>query len=114
MSLARTHLNGTTRIWRSMLLALALASGLTAHGALKNRVLEREANVMVEVTFTAARQYSDPFNQVTLDVIFTDPGGREFRVPAFWAGGNLWKARYGSPVVGTHRFRSESSQRDDK
>jgi Protein of unknown function (DUF4038)/Domain of unknown function (DUF5060) len=76
--------------------------------------LTTEANVMVEVAFTASGSYSDPFNAVTLDVDFIDPKGRESRVPAFWAGSNVWKVRYASPVVGTHTFRSDCSEVSDK
>lgn len=68
---------------------------------------------MVEIAFHAEHNYTDPFNQVTLDAIFTDPQGRESRVPAFWDGGNLWKVRYASPVIGTHRFRTECSATND-
>lgn len=50
--------------------------------------------MMIEVPFTASRTYADPFQDVTLDVVLTDPTNREFRVPAFWAGKNRWKARY--------------------
>src|SRR5258705_12409657 len=88
----------------------ALALGV--EGA--ERTLKTEANVMAEFTFTASRTYADPFNEVTLDVIFSDPKGSELRVPAFWAGSKEWKARYASPVVGTHRFRSECSDARDK
>src|SRR5580658_5674219 len=72
-----------------------------------------QANVMTEITFTASRSHTDPFNGVTLDVVFAEPQGRELRVPAFWAGGNLWKVRYASPVVGAHRFRTECSDTRD-
>lgn len=72
-----------------------------------------EANVMVEMPFTAQHSYADPFNQVTLDVVFVDPSGRELRVPAFWDGGSVWKARYASPLVGTHSFRTECSEPGD-
>src|SRR3954453_1873603 len=68
---------------------------------------QTQANVMTELAFTAGKDYADPFNDVTLDVTFIDPTGRELRVPAFWAGGNVWKVRYASPVVGTHTFRTE-------
>jgi len=74
---------------------------------------ETQANVMTEITFTANRSHTDPFNGVTLDVVFAESKGRELRVPAFWAGGNLWKVRYASPVVGTHRFRTECSDTTD-
>ena len=75
--------------------------------------LRTEANVSIELTFRASRAYSDPFNQVTVDIVVSDPSGRELRVPAFWAGAEVWKARYASPLVGTHRFRSECSETVD-
>ena len=31
------------------------------------------ANVMVELSFTDAKERADPFNEVTLDAIFTEP-----------------------------------------
>ena len=67
------------------------------------------ANVMTEVEFKSEKSYGDPFNDVTLDVVFTDPAGRQFRVPAFWAGGSTWRARYASPTVGHHRFETHCS-----
>jgi len=96
---------------------MILAAGLWGVGsnlAAREPVLKTEANVMVELTFHAAWLYEDPFNQVTLDVIFRDPAGHELRVPAFWAGTNVWKARYASPVEGTHVFRSECSEKQDR
>jgi len=71
------------------------------------------ANVPVELTFTAQGHYVDPFNHVVLDVVFTDPSGATFRVPAFWAGGLTWKARYASPLTGTHRYATESTPASD-
>ena len=72
------------------------------------------ANSPTQISFDSARSHPDPFNEVTLDVVFTDPAGTARRVPAFWAGGTHWKARYASPLVGTHRWRSECSRRDDQ
>lgn len=100
--------------WRKPVLALLLWSGLIFAADAKDVVLKTEANVMVELTLTAKQTYADPFNEVTLDVVFTDPKGKEFRVPTFWAGTNIWKARYASPLVGKHTFRSDSSQPKDK
>jgi hypothetical protein len=78
-----------------------------------SHTFKTEANVMVEMTFTAKHSYADPFNQVLLDVVFIDPSGHELRVPAFWDGGNVWKARYASPLVGTHHFQTECSNVKD-
>ncbi len=68
-----------------------------------------EANRMVEFRFESAKTYQDPFNELTLDVVFTDPAGTQRRVPAFWAGGQSWKVRYSSRLTGNHRFQTECS-----
>lgn len=75
---------------------------------------QTEANVMTEITFQAKKAYTNPFLEATLDVVFTDPGGAEKTVPAFWAGGNEWKVRYASPIVGTHRYRTRCNAADDE
>ncbi|MGI8603176.1 MAG: DUF4038 domain-containing protein [Verrucomicrobiales bacterium] len=87
--------------------AILVWAGLALGVLGAEQVLQTETNVMVELTLTASRTYGDPANEVTLDVSFIDPTGRELRVPAFWDGKNIWKVRYASPVLGTHRFRSE-------
>ncbi len=73
-----------------------------------------EANVPVEIAFTADRDNADPFHQVTLDVVFTGPDGTARRVPAFWAGGKTWKVRYASPLPGRHAWVSEANVPADK
>ncbi|HEV2295279.1 MAG TPA: DUF4038 domain-containing protein [Tepidisphaeraceae bacterium] len=70
-----------------------------------------EANHVREWSFTAAKAYADPFNEVELDAVFTTPDGKQVRIPAFWAGGQTWKLRYASSVVGKHAFRTICSDR---
>ena len=72
-----------------------------------------DTNVPCEIAFTAQRVHADPFLNVVMDVLFTDPAGQTRRVPAFWAGGAVWKVRYASPLAGTHRWRSACSDGDD-
>jgi transposase len=102
------------RCWHTLLVVLLIGAGMTLVAAAKEIALRTDANVMVELTLRAQRNYADPFNEVTLDVTFIDPRGRELRVPGFWAGGDVWKVRYASPVVGTHTFHSECSEARDK
>ncbi len=99
---------------RSIIIALLAWVASSAFVCAAATAHETQANVMIELPFTAATTHQDPFNKVTLDVTFTDPNGKAFRVPAFWGGGGVWKVRYASPVVGTHKFRSESSAAEDK
>jgi len=93
-----------TAIGMSMMTCAALGAGAAQ---------QAEANVAVEIAFQAERAHANPFLDVTLDVVFTDPGGAEKTVPGFWAGGDQWKARYASPVVGTHRYRTQCSDAED-
>ena len=62
-----------------------------------------------ELNFTSTRAYADPFNDATIDVVFTGAGGAEQRVPAFWAGGQTWRVRYASSVAGSYRYRTDCS-----
>jgi len=107
------HKINPNREWLKLSLVFLFGAGMALAVPAAELKLQTEANVMVEQSFTASRSHSDPFNTVTLDVIFIDPKGRELRVPAFWAGANVWKMRYASPVVGTHRFHSECSDAQD-
>ena len=99
---------------RTIALATLLGVSLARLALAAGPGRQTEANVMVELPFAASIKHDDPFNTITLDVIFTDPAGRELRVPAFWAGEQAWKVRYASPVVGTHRYRSECSDTNDR
>ncbi|HEX3133477.1 MAG TPA: DUF5060 domain-containing protein [Planctomycetota bacterium] len=62
-------------------------------------------NVMKEWAFTSAKDYTDPFNEVQVDLLVTTPAGSELKVPAFWSGGQTWRVRYSSPLAGTHRWK---------
>ncbi|MDB6175583.1 MAG: alpha-L-rhamnosidase family protein [Chthoniobacteraceae bacterium] len=88
--------------WRGIFVLLGFTLSAANAGTVRT-----QANVMVEIPFTASRVYHDPSNEVTLDVTFTDPAGHELCVPAFWAGKNIWKVRYASPVTGLHTFKTE-------
>jgi hypothetical protein len=94
----------------SIVVGLAFAA---ASPAAWGAEIETQANVPVEVSLKAGVAHADPFNEVTLDLVFTEPDGRVLRVPAFWDGGDLWKARYSSPQFGRHTWRSECSDTHD-
>ncbi len=99
------------RINSLLIVALILTVSSAAGTELSRKTVQ--ANHVAEFEFVTVLKRADPFNEVSLDVIFTEPGGRERRVPAYWAGDRVWKVRYASPLLGTHRFRSESSDARD-
>src|SRR5579864_5461307 len=92
---------------------LLLPSNACAYPAVDAAAVKTQANVVCEFALQSAHAHADPFNDITLDAIFTDPRGMARRVPAFWAGGNVWKLRYASPLVGTHAYRTECSDPSD-
>lgn len=71
-------------------------------------------NCVAEWSYTSPKSYEDPLSDVELDVVFTEPGGEEKRVPAFWSGEHLWRVRYASPKVGRHRYRTECSDTSNR
>ena len=90
----------------------ALAAGALASSAANAGFGEERfatCGTPAEWSYASGKQYSDPFNQVDVDAIVTLPTGQEERIPAFWAGGSLWRARYSPPAPGLYRIRSVSS-----
>lgn len=67
----------------------------------------------LEIALTAEREYTDIFNEVEVDVVFTDAADRSWRVPAFWAGDTVFRARFAAATPGDYTWRSECSNPDD-
>jgi hypothetical protein len=68
-----------------------------------------EQNYPAEWSYRSNKHYSDPFNQVELDVVFTSPSGRKQRVPTFWAGESEWRVRYAPSEPGDYSFQTVCS-----
>ncbi|HTM52920.1 MAG TPA: DUF4038 domain-containing protein [Pirellulales bacterium] len=97
------------RIMTSAVLVGCLVLASRIHADQPASVPSVQANKTLELTFVSKKAYSDPFNDVELDVVVTAPSGEPARVPAFWAGGQTWKLRFASPSVGEYRYRTECS-----
>ncbi len=69
-------------------------------------------NHIAEIPVTAARAYRDPFNEISVDALFTAPDGEDRLVPAFWSGGSTFRFRYSSAKVGVHRYRTLCADAD--
>jgi hypothetical protein len=113
----RTDMNHTTR--RSFLKGLGTASvglsplllgkggfALPAESGKAEGTVSGINRKPLELKFTSGKAYRDPFNEVRLDVVVTDPQGKEQLVPAYWSGGQTWRARYGSRLPGKHAYRT--------
>ncbi|WP_231954299.1 DUF5060 domain-containing protein [Pirellulimonas nuda] len=65
-----------------------------------------ERNCIIEWSCYSEIEYRDAFADVELNAVLTDADGAEFRLPAFWAGGNEWRFRFSSPHLGEYQFRT--------
>lgn len=57
--------------------------------------------------------YADPFSDVDVDVHFTAPDGTNMTLPAFWDGGDTWRARFAPTQLGTWRYTTVASNAAD-
>jgi len=55
------------------------------------------------------RDYANPFEDVTLDVVYTRPDGVEVRFWGFYDGAGTWKIRFMPDQVGTWRYEARFS-----
>jgi hypothetical protein len=76
-------------------------------------VLTCAQHEIAEWVFRSERHRDDPFNEVELDMVITDPQGRLLRVPAFWAGGDEWRVRFAPSEVGRYKLMTSCSDRAD-
>lgn len=60
-----------------------------------------QTNVSVEIAFDVPWAGWD----TEVDVTFSGPDGDEWRVPAFWAGGDQWRVRFAAPKPGRYAYR---------
>lgn len=67
---------------------------------------------VAEWSFTSKKRIKDPFNDIELEAVFSGCG-KEWRVPAFWAGKSEWRIRFAPPAAGVYRFRTICSDRSD-
>src|SRR5580698_5913048 len=79
---------------------------LAARAAQSRQAVARRATEMI---FESGKTYHDPFNEIELDVVFRDAGGKPQRVPAFWAGGQEWRVRYAADAAGRYAFETVCS-----
>ncbi|OIO01168.1 hypothetical protein COS16_06405 [Candidatus Desantisbacteria bacterium CG02_land_8_20_14_3_00_49_13] len=65
-----------------------------------------QKNVPVEFYLKSEKSHPDIFNNIEVDVIFTGPERDEWKVPAFWAGGDLFGVRFSAPEPGRYTWVS--------
>lgn len=75
-------------------------------------ILETEAWLMNEITFESNKSYQDAFNDVDVELLIYG-GGRLYKIPGFWDGGNVWKVRFVCPFQGEWYFRTVCTDKEN-
>lgn len=70
-----------------------------------------EANRVIEIGLRSEINYENPFTEIELDAVVTQPNGTQLRVPGFWAGSDRWSFRYSSNQTGRHTWRTECTDK---
>ncbi|MGC8638245.1 MAG: DUF4038 domain-containing protein [Isosphaeraceae bacterium] len=65
-----------------------------------------------EASHETTKTYANPFVDVEVNVVFSSENQR-WVVPAFWAGGGKWTARFAPPAQGQYRYRVECTDRSN-
>lgn len=82
-----------------LLVPLAVrAAGADSRDAVVNQVAE------ITLHYDCGR--ADPFWDVELAAVIAQPGGRQVQLPAFWAGGDVWKVRFAPAQPGQYHWRA--------
>jgi hypothetical protein len=76
------------------------------------QTLSAETWHLTELNFESAKNYGDPFNDVTLDMLLYG-NGRLYKIPAFWDGENTWRVRFVCPAEGTWQCRTVCSDEEN-
>ena len=71
------------------------------------------ANEVAEIALSSDKTYKNPFMEVQLDAVVTEPNGAQLRVPAFWDGGKRWRFRYSSAIPGVHKWTTDCSDKSN-
>jgi hypothetical protein len=60
---------------------------------------------VAQIPLTSAREYQNPFADVTVRAVFVQ-GDRRIERPGFWDGGSTWKIRFAPPAPGAWSWRT--------
>ncbi|SHI47246.1 apiosidase-like domain-containing protein [Pseudozobellia thermophila] len=68
----------------------------------------------LEITLASKEEYKNPYTDVEVWALFYDEQNREFKRPAFWDGGNIWKIRFAPTTANTSwKWTSFASNKND-
>ena len=90
-----------------MAVVMCALIGFQAHGA-----EHAQQWSVFETSYESEKAYSNAFMDVEVNVVFSQ-GGKQWLVPAFWAGGSKWTVRFSPPTQGKYEYRVECSDKSN-
>src|SRR5687768_13238358 len=94
-------------MFRPLLLALAIPFIALAADPAPSRIPRWSR---FELAVKNSSRASDPYRDVTLDVIYTAPDGRTIAFWGFYDGGDTWRARFMPDTLGTWRYEAKLTE----
>ena len=76
------------------------------------KITAAEVMEVKEVSFTSAEKYTNPYLNVDLWVSLVGPNGENYKIPAFWDGENIFKARLVATAPGTWKWSTGNTTGD--
>lgn len=102
---------------RTLMVMAALAAAAPAAGrtlAQSQKMRDVPRWTCFEAELTSKKNYTNPVQDVTVEVEFTSPSGKRSTVPAFWDGGKTWRVRFSPDEEGRWTWVSRCSLQEDK
>ncbi len=65
---------------------------------------------VLETSFETTKQYDNPFTNVEVIVVF-QKAEKQWKVPAYWAGGGKWTVRFAPPLEGDYQYHVECTDK---
>ena len=76
------------------------------------QTLNAETWVANEISFESEKSYANPFNDVDIEFHLWG-NGRLYKIPAFWDGGDIWRARFTCTEEGTWTYKTVCSDEEN-
>lgn len=89
--------------------AVAMEDLTVASAQMEESMMQIAQWTRFEAQFTGSADYENPVQDVSLEVYFTSPNGRQQTALGFWDGGRMWKVRFSPDEVGHWTYQTQSS-----
>jgi len=79
-----------------------------------NASLHGKTFELIQWEYCSLIEYSDPFNEIELDILITSPSNETWIIPTFWMGEQKWGARFIAKDAGVYQISTRCSDSTNK